>query len=122
MKIVLDVNSTEKIGKLTEIAFDKDTVIMISPSGIYMDTQDGINTDNDRRQQNKTDEHFWNGIYNNYPLCCILWFIYEQRAWLAAEMNGPRLLTRALKKPRALCPECLIKTMRRYNDSMPISL
>ena len=62
--------------------------------------------------------HFWKGIENGYPLCCILWFCNVQTNWgLQNDSLYERIYREEYDKlnhcqgstfNHAMCPDCLI--------------
>lgn len=76
--------------------------------------------------EDKWSYHFWFGLKEKYPLCCILWFSNVQTNWgLQQDSLYERILREAYDENkvnlssgmgRAMCPNCLAEFLRKQQS------
>lgn len=63
----------------------------------------------------KWDFHFWFGIRSDFPLCCILWFLYLPFWYTEESYIGGKAALTSIEynngNSRKMCPQCLIQAL-----------
>lgn len=61
----------------------------------------------------EADRYFdWYGIDCGYPMCCVLWFCFED---CSIRVKVPEYDTTMFQNERILCPDCLILRLKKLD-------